>query len=105
MNSDGELNAGSHFPFGESAECLSEQSMPKFVVHARDGNANEFSRGLQEALDRESFATLEQAQAFVDQFTERQNSHSSSDFQGLSPGQMHGLLTAPFDSPDTDGRG
>ena len=100
MNSDGELNAGSHFPFGESAEYLSEQSMPEFVVHTRDGNPNEFSRGLQEALDRESFATLEQAQAFVDRLTERQNSHSSSDFQGLSPAQMHGLLTAPFDSPD-----
>ncbi|MEX0624210.1 MAG: SEC-C domain-containing protein [Saccharospirillum sp.] len=51
------------------------------------------------ALEKQEFNSLEEAQSFVAQLTQQQNQRSIDDFQGLSPEQIHWMLNQPFDSP------
>ena len=61
--------------------------------------ANPVTQALMEALSQQSFASVDDVQAFADQFMFQRNQQPNDDFQGLSPGQMHAVLHAPFDSP------
>jgi hypothetical protein len=54
-------------------------------------------RGL---MAEQEFNTLEQAQAFTQNFMLRKNQQPQDDFQGLSPDQVHRMLNFPFDTPD-----
>ncbi len=55
---------------------------------------------LHEALEDQEFSSLEDAQAFVTQYVQRQNLRPQDEFHGLSPAQMHRLLDRPFLSPE-----
>lgn len=61
--------------------------------------ASDVARELENlAADRE-FDSLEDFNAFADQFMQRRNQAPMDDFCGLSPDQMSELLYAPLDSP------
>ena len=51
-------------------------------------------------LEGKSFGSVEEVQAFFDQYSQQQNTASMDDFHGLSPEQMHRFLYMPFDSPE-----
>lgn len=55
---------------------------------------------IKQALAQQEFASLEEVNDFLQTFTKQQNQAGSPDFQGLSPHQMHHLLTRPLDAPD-----
>jgi hypothetical protein len=67
---------------------------------ARPNRARALNHALRDAMAARSFSSLAEAQAFVDRFTEAQNTSPDPDFDGLSPDQMHRLLVRPFDAPD-----
>jgi len=56
---------------------------------------------IQKALEGKQFKSLEEANQFLAQQSRHQNSRAIDDFAGLSPEQMHGMLHAPYDSPNT----
>jgi hypothetical protein len=62
--------------------------------------ATELGLELREALAGQEFASLGEAQEFLDRITELRNRTPLEDFQGLSPEQMQELLYAPFESPE-----
>jgi hypothetical protein len=51
-------------------------------------------------LDGNTFGSVEEVQAFFDQYSQQQNIASVDEFHGLSPDQMHRFLYMPFDSPE-----
>lgn len=55
---------------------------------------------VQKAFSEQSFATLDEANAFLSSARDVYNAQPLPDFQGLSPVQMHSLRTSPFDAPD-----
>lgn len=57
------------------------------------------SAELREALQGRSFGSAKEMNAFIGWKLSRQNRQATPEFEGLSPEQMHGLLYAPFDSP------
>lgn len=62
--------------------------------------ANEqLQAALEKALSEQSFASIEQAQAFAAQFLQKHHAQAVDDFQGLSPQQMRLLLYTPWDAP------
>ena len=54
---------------------------------------------LKDLLKGQSFASLEEANAFISRHMQQRNQVSSDDFHGLSPEQMHRFLYFPFDTP------
>ena len=61
--------------------------------------ASEVFDGLHEALEGQTFASMEEAQAFAEGFLGQRNQAAVDDFHGLSPEQMHRILNFPFASP------
>ncbi|TFH72252.1 hypothetical protein E3V39_11695 [Gammaproteobacteria bacterium LSUCC0112] len=55
---------------------------------------------IKQALAQQEFASIEEVNDFLQTFTKQQNLAGNPDFQGLSPYQMHHLLTRPYDAPD-----
>ena len=62
--------------------------------------AREVLNELGQMIKGQSFASLEELQAFTDRFMRQRNQAPLDDFQGLSPDQMHRFLHFPFDSPE-----
>jgi hypothetical protein len=62
--------------------------------------ATQLGQELREELAGQEFASLGEAQEFLDRITELRNRTPLEDFQGLSPEQMQKLLYSPFESPD-----
>lgn len=58
------------------------------------------AQALEEALQNQSFDTLEELQAFAQAFMNQQNHQAPEEFHGLSPEQMHKVLHMPFDCPE-----
>jgi hypothetical protein len=54
---------------------------------------------VRELIESRSFASLEEANAFLSQHMQRFNQAPKDDFDGLSPEQMHRFLHFPFDTP------
>ncbi|HOC37985.1 MAG TPA: SEC-C metal-binding domain-containing protein [Thermodesulfobacteriota bacterium] len=54
---------------------------------------------IRQAMKGQVFNSLEEAQAFTEQFMNRQNRTPRDEFHGLSPEQMHHILNFPFTSP------
>lgn len=54
---------------------------------------------MREALETERFSSLEEVQAFAENFMQQSNQAAADDFHGLSPEQMHRFLYFAFDSP------
>jgi len=75
--------------------CLERQEKPSVT----EGPAGVFGE-IRQALEGRQFASLEEANAFLADFSRRQNRQSREDFAGLSPEQMGRFLYHPFDSPD-----
>jgi len=87
------------YPFatsGMSDRAPPEQHEQQFVV---DGPKTSVGAELNAAMANEQFHSLEQAQAFANDFMKERNSRNLSEFHGLSPEQMHHILHAPFSSP------
>jgi len=61
--------------------------------------ASEVGRELEESLAGRALGSLEEVQAFADQFMAQRNQAPVDDFCGLSPDQMSDLLYAPLESP------
>ncbi|MGO9018268.1 MAG: SEC-C domain-containing protein [Syntrophobacteraceae bacterium] len=55
---------------------------------------------VRELLEGRSFASLEEANAFLSQHTQQRNQAPKDDFDGLSLEQMHRFLHFPFETPD-----
>ena len=62
--------------------------------------AREVLDELGQMIKGQSFASLEELQAFTDRFMRQRNQAPLDDFQGLSADQMHRFLHFPFDSPE-----
>ena len=62
--------------------------------------AREILDELRSQLEQGSYASLEELQAATDHLMRQRNRAPVDDFHGLSPEQMHRVLTEPFDSPD-----
>src|SRR3989304_4685714 len=62
--------------------------------------AREVLNELGKMIKGQSFASLEELQAFTDRFMRQRNQAPLDDFQGLSADQMHRFLHFPFDSPE-----
>jgi hypothetical protein len=58
------------------------------------------NEGLEAFLQGKEFATKDELQAAISQFSNTQNQTGVVDFQGLSPEKMHSLLNRPYDTPD-----
>jgi len=56
------------------------------------------SEALRQALGGRQFNSLEEAQAFLDEYNQQQNRRQRDEFHGLSPEQMHRILNLPFAS-------
>src|SRR4030065_213567 len=62
--------------------------------------AREVLDELGQMIKGQSFASLEELQAFTDRFMRQRNQAPLADFHGLSPDQMPRFLHFPFDSPN-----
>lgn len=62
--------------------------------------AGVISELLRKALEGRQFNSLQEAQTFLDQYTQQQNRRQRDEFHGLSPEQMHQMLNIPFASPE-----
>lgn len=60
---------------------------------------NDLLAELREALEGLRFTSTEDVQDFANGLMAQQNQTPLNDFHGLSPEQMHSLLSLPFDSP------
>lgn len=67
---------------------------------ASNHGAGVMSELLRKALEGRQFNSLEEAQTFLDQYTQQQNRRPMDEFHGLSPEQMHQMLNFPFASPE-----
>jgi len=73
------------------------------LIHDQQSNQvsdNNFIPGFHETLSNQEFSSLEEAQAFMNGFTQKQNQAPQADFHGLSSEQMHRLLNFTFESPE-----
>jgi hypothetical protein len=67
---------------------------------ASDRGPTGISAELRQALEGRQFNSLEEAQAFAEQYMQQRNQRSLDEFQGLSPEQMYRMLNFPFTSPE-----
>jgi len=65
---------------------------------ASSHGAASMSEALRKALEGRQFNSLEEAQAFLDEYSQQQNRRQRDEFHGLSPEQMHQILNLPFAS-------
>lgn len=72
----------------------------KKYKHCCQNSASLVNEDLSAVLAGQNFASLEDVQATVDQFTQQRNRQASDDFHGMSPEQMHHALHFAFDSPE-----
>ena len=54
----------------------------------------------QSLIAGQNFNSLDEVQAFADNFTQQRNQQPHDDFQGLSSEQVHRMLHFPFDTPE-----
>ena len=73
-----------------------EQYKQEFEVEGPD---NEINKSINDAMSNQQFHSLDEAQAFANQFMEKRNSTGLKEFHGFSPAQMHQVLNAPYQSP------
>lgn len=66
----------------------------------RKGVAGEVLAEIREELEGKGLESLEDTQAAAAEVMNRRNSAAVEDFSGLSPRQMHRIISFPFDSPD-----
>jgi hypothetical protein len=62
--------------------------------------ASDVLAAIKQALAQQEFASAQEVDAFVQAFTKHKNETGNPDFQGLSPHQMHHMLTRPFEAPE-----
>ena len=77
-----------------SAECCGKRQ-----ERLSDGGYSLVPDDMLYGLQGQFFATLDEAQAYLDVVREQYNKTPCADFQGLSPEQMYHFLYYPFDSP------
>jgi hypothetical protein len=85
-------SCGSGLSFEECCYRKKSRSAPK--------PNNESTALLHCALQGTKFASLEEAQQFMQEYMLRHNQTSRIEFAGLSPAEMHRVLDFPFCSPD-----
>ena len=54
---------------------------------------------MKEAMVGRTFSSIEEANSFLQEYNQQRNRHPVDDFEGLSPEQMHRLISFPFESP------
>ncbi|HOV86926.1 MAG TPA: hypothetical protein PLM79_11220 [Syntrophobacteraceae bacterium] len=79
---------------------LKECCVDKRKADERQAMLDAAVREVRELLESRSFASLEEANAFLNRHMQQRNRAPEDDFDGLSSGQMHRLLHYPFESPD-----
>ena len=62
--------------------------------------ATELNQAISQAVANEQFNSIEDAQAFVENYMNEHNSSPNTDMLNLTPSQTHKLLTEPFESSD-----
>jgi tetratricopeptide (TPR) repeat protein len=82
----------------------SVSALPPYSVFSDLGNgtnnpASQLNKEISEAIQGHNFETLEDVQAFANDFMNERNSQGIADFLDLSPTQMQDLMTAPLSSP------
>lgn len=79
--------------------CLGRDEDGPPTPTSAPGVTGSVSAELLESLQGRSFGSLKEMNAYLGWQVSRRNRQATPDFEGLSPEQMHGLLYAPFDSP------
>ena len=87
-------------PLGWAEDAPSSIGRAEGVSVRRRNAATDVLDELKVAMAGREFGNLEDVQAFTDAFMVQRNRAPLEDFHGLSPEQMHRLLTVPFDAPD-----
>jgi hypothetical protein len=95
--------AKAHPGRNDPCPCGSGRKYKHCCLHTDDGPPvalQEFMAEFHQAMESREFESLEEAQAFADNFVRTSNASPSDEFLGLSPDQMSRFLGFPFDSPD-----
>lgn len=66
----------------------------------REEPMEDYFADVREAMQGKHFRTIREAQAFLDDFTQRRNFAPRAEFDGLSSEQMSAMLYNPFHSPE-----
>ena len=87
----------------EPCPCGSGKKYKKCCLEQEQATVRNTAEGvsteLHQAMEGHEFNSLEEAQAFADNFMGQLNQKPSDDFHGLSPEQMHQILNFPLSSP------
>lgn len=79
--------------------CLNRESAPS--GQASNPVAAEMALNeMHQAMEGKEFSSMEELQAFIQEFNQQRNQRPLDNFEGLSPEQMHRLINFPFDSPE-----
>ena len=65
-----------------------------------DDVRNTITDEIRTALEAQSFDSMDEVQAFLDDFREQRNRRPMDDFHGLSPHDVHSLLHYPLEAPE-----
>jgi hypothetical protein len=89
----------------EPCPCGSGKKYKKCCLDRESGSfgkgvAGEVLAEIRGELEDKGLESLEDAQAAAAEVMNRRNSAAVEDFSGLSPRQMHRIISFPFDSPD-----
>jgi hypothetical protein len=89
----------------EPCPCGSGKKYKKCCLDREDGSfrkgvAGEVLAEIREELEDKELESLEDAQAVAAEVMNRRNNAAIEDFSGLSPRQMHRIISFPFESPD-----
>jgi len=73
-------------------KCCANRPVPSML--------QEMKEDIHNLIGGQSFGSMEEVQAVLDQYSLRANTASRDDFHGLTPEQMHRFLHMPFESPE-----
>ncbi len=79
--------------------CLGRENAGPSDPPTTNPATSEFFDQMHREIGDRKFASLEELNAFVADFSKRRNQAPVDDFHGLSSDQMHHMLDFPFDSP------
>lgn len=79
--------------------CLGREDAPSTPTGGR-GAAESALYDMHQAMEEREFSSVEEMNAFIQEYNQQRNRKPIDDFEGLSSGQMHRLINFPFESPE-----
>lgn len=70
------------------------------MIKSESGPLEDTQEEIHNLIGGRNFESMEELQAFLDQYNRQKNDSPTEEFHGLSPEQMHCFLHMPFESPE-----